>query len=145
MEKPTYLKLDFDGVIYPRFPQSVKAITDWFASREDIIQGLLGIDGGAATHPEIKAILVQIVPVIIQNDPRKLYEFFDDQEIYISIAVHSDEDRFFYYHSKNHHSYSADNRILAEEGAFMKAFETLEKELQAKGGANEDRKEGSGK
>lgn len=141
MEKATYLKLDFDGVIYPKFPQSVKAITNWFCSREDIINGLLGIDGGEATKEEIRGIMGQIVPVIIQNDPRKLYEFFDDQGIIISIAVHTDlEGRFIYFNSKENHSFSADNRILAEEGAFLGAFSVLEKELQAKGGTNEERK-----
>ncbi len=133
MEKPTYLKLDFDGVIYPRFPQSVKAIVDWFSSREDIVEGLMGIDGGAASKDEIREILKLVVPAIIQNDPRKLYEFFDDKGILISIAlVDPGDTRFAYFHNKDYHSFSADNRILAEEGGFMKAFEYLEKELQEK-------------
>lgn len=143
MNKPTYLKLDFDGIIYPQFPQSVKAITDWFCSREDIVEGLIGIDGGAATHPEIKAILVQIVPVIIQNDPRKLYEFFDDRKIFISVTTYvsaEGEVGFNYYVFNAPYSDSAKTRIEAEERAFLKAFAVLEKELQGKGGVNEERK-----
>jgi len=137
MEKPTYLKLDFDGVIYPKYPQCVKAITNWFASREDIIMGLIGIDGGdmtdEASKNQIRDLMVQIVPVIIQNDPRKLYEFFDDQGIRIFIGDHPDGNTMFTYHnSRINHSFSAENRIDAEKGGFLGAFDVLEKELQSK-------------
>jgi|SRR5882762_55664 len=137
-EKPTYLKLDFDGVIYPRFPQSVKAITDWFCSREDIIEGLIGIDGGTLSKEEVVVIMKQVVPVIIQNDPRKLYEFFDDKGLYISINLFVGAEGdigFNYYVFKSPHSNSRKTRIEAEEGGFLEAFSVLEEQLQ-KGNSN---------
>lgn len=130
--KATYLKLDYEG-INKVYPKSVQKVIEWFCSREDIIEGLMGMDGNTATKDEIKAAFTQIVPTIIQHDPRKLYEFFDDQKIVIYIEHLPDSDnRFVYHNSKVSHSHPADDRIEAERGGFIDAFDVLEKELSGK-------------
>lgn len=127
----TYLNLDFDGVIYPRFPQSVKAVIAWFCSREDIIEGLVGMSGDKASKEEIKEAFKQVAPIIIQHDPRKLYEFFDDQGIKICIGVHPDSDSMFvYYNSVKKESFTASIRSEAERLAFVDAFNILEGRLR---------------
>lgn len=127
--KKTYLTLSYDDIV-GKYPKVVNSIVSWFCAKQDIVGGLMGMEGDGATADEIKEAMKQVVPMIIQHDPRKLYEFFDEKDIRIFISAYPDDDSIFIYHnSSTNHSLTADSRIDAEERAFMDGFILLEKQL----------------
>jgi hypothetical protein len=68
---------------------------------------------------------------IIEDNPRILYDIFDSIGIYISVHSHPDSDNnmFVYYNSVKNVSFSAENRVQAEEAAFKDAFKILEEQI----------------
>jgi hypothetical protein len=148
MSNLTYSHLDYDS-ISKEYRLSVRDIIKWFSSREDLIEGLGAIEGGGNKYKdnprELLVLLGQVVPVIIANDPRKLYEFFDDRDIRISIASHPDSTddesnetpKFTYYNSVTKESRTAKYRGEAETNAFIDAFKLLEKRIN---GSKEEEK-----
>lgn len=126
--KPTFPKLDY-AEIYEKYPLSVEKIVDWFCANEDIVKGMLQAEGDIRMD-EMKNVMWKTVPMVIQFDPRKLYEFFDSRGIFINILGHPEKEGAFTCHnSKERVSEVGENRIEAEEKAFMRAFSILEKEL----------------
>ena len=132
----TYLKLNYEQVVR-LYPKSVARIAEWFASKKDIIEGLEAVEKGERSPEEqlkdrekLISTVKSIVPPIIQHDPRKLYEFFDEMGIIISVAEHPDSSHttplFNYYNSRTRESKSASSRQEAEGIAFMDAFKILE-------------------
>lgn len=138
MPKLTYAHLDYDD-IKVKYPLCVREIIKWFANREDIVQGLGAMEGEGGKYQnnpkELFTVLGNIVPAIIANDPRKLYEFFDDKACYISIA-HSGDDNgeplFTYLNSITKTSKVVASRGVAEYEALMDAFAILEERVKAK-------------
>lgn len=66
----------------------------------------------------------------IKTYPRMLFEFFDSHHIRIFVGESTvDPSLFTYYNSVDRNSSVADSRSLAEESAFIEAFNTLEKQL----------------
>jgi len=126
-KKLHYLNLDFE-LINRNCPRAVEAAIDWFCNKEDLINGLIGMDGGQASKKEITEAMKHLVPMLIQYDPRKLYDFFDDKGIIISVTQH-DNDMFAVYNSITKHSVASDSRNQAEAIGFTDAFAVLEKQL----------------
>ena len=79
--------------------------------------------------------LKQDRPFDYHQHPRDLYDFFDEQGIYIEILKMFDGNYttptgfYFYIDDYTRDEYSADTRTLAEEQAFLKSFEILEDKL----------------
>jgi len=121
----TYLQLNFTE-IFEKYPQSVEKIIQWFASREDLLTYIKRENPTA----NILQIMNEMVPMIIQHDPRKLYEFFDSLNIIISVYQDAHSGNFVWTNSKFHYSSSADNRIDGEHAAFMSAFDYLENNIE---------------
>lgn len=116
-----YLQLNFSE-IFDKYPKSVKKIISWFASREDLATYIRRENPKA----NLLEIVTNMVPMIIQHDARKLYEFFDTQDIIISVYQDIHSGNFVWTNSKSHYSSSADSRIEGEVAAFMSAFDYLE-------------------
>lgn len=124
-----YLSLDYE-IIKSTYPLSLDRIEKWFLSREDIREGMKQM----GTNIEQGEVLKQFVGMIIQHDPRKLYDVFDNFNVRIFISEHPDDvflgegenKRMVYYNSYARQSKPADSRIDAEEKAFMDAFNVLE-------------------
>lgn len=133
-KKLHYLNLDFSK-IQAACPKAVKEVIEWFCNKKDLIEGLIGMDGGNAKKEEIQEAMKHVVPMIIQYDPRKLYDFFDDWEIIISISQH-EGDMFTVHNSRTKHSVAAENRAEAELIGFTEAFKELEKQLSDEKASN---------
>lgn len=74
----------------------------------------------------------QLINFTLGLNPRMLFDFFDDQNIYVTIQpddTTGEVSGFMYYNSKSPYSSSSNNRNTAEELAFIQAFEELEKQL----------------
>jgi hypothetical protein len=135
MSKQTYLKLPYDEIRL-NYPKSLTKITEWLANREDMRNGFEAIEGAGDKYKdqnEFVKLVAQIVPPLVQHDPRKLYEIFDDLGVRISVGEHvdsSDENPLFSYRNNViRESHSASNRQDAEYAAFMEAFKLLEQKL----------------
>ena len=70
----------------------------------------------------------QIANNILMHTVRFLYDFFDDNKIYVSINYRMIEDNFAW-SINDISSFSASDRITAEEEAFIAAFKKLEETL----------------
>lgn len=130
MSKKTHLILDYEQ-ISRKYPKTIEGIIKWLSDKQEVVEALVENGEAGNNRESILETLGQVVPMIIQFDPRKLYEFFDQRNVRIFISGHPDNDSIFIYHnSATNHSYPADSRIEAEEKAFIDAFAVLEKELK---------------
>ena len=82
--------------------------------------------------PEISdEMLENLLPMSIQVNPRNLYDFFDENKIFISIIV-EDNLSFGLYSCKVNNKDVVDSeisRMKAEQKGFIKCFEILENQL----------------
>lgn len=117
--------LDF-LVVENRYPKAVKAVTKWLFEQEELEKATK--DFVDKKNPDESKR--QFTGMLIQMDPRKLYEVFDSFQIYISIR-YSERAFWFDLESPTTKSVSATttSRILAEQTAFYDAFDILEKQL----------------
>jgi hypothetical protein len=123
MPNQEYLHLDYEHVVQ-QYPQAVEKVRKWFLGRDDIREGMKQF----GTDIEQKAVMERFISMIIQHDPRKLYDPFDALGFKVFITSHPDfDDSFFYYNSYTKNSLPAASRIEAEKAAFMNVFELLEK------------------
>lgn len=119
-----YLSLDYE-YIKATYPLSVELIENWYMGREEIVQGMKNI----GSELQGKELVKNLTAMVIQHDPRKLYDTFDDLgiRIYISsVAGRTDEGIFYSYNSEERKSKPFNTRIEAEKDAFMGAFNVLE-------------------
>jgi hypothetical protein len=129
MNNTEYLTLDYESIV-KKYPMSVRAITTWLLGRKDVAENMQYLLDDAKLKgktPE-EMFSENIVPPIVQFDPRKLYDFFDYHKIWISTR------RFRNLWEAEVEpillSSSTENRIEAERQGFIIAFEGLEKRLQ---------------
>lgn len=136
--KTTFAKLDYMKVTKEAH-LSVRAFTHWLCGQEDLIEGFGSMEGDGDKYKKDPTLMKQVVtnsvtPAIISNDPRRLYEFFDDQNIRISVAEHPDSTDdvplFTYHNSVIKNANTAATRHIAEEAAFYDAFAILEKRIK---------------
>lgn len=109
-----------------RYPKSLEKIQEWLFQQEE----LQGMTTEIANGRDVNEAKAQFTAMIIQLDPRKLYEVFDALGIKISITYNSTTDMWTFFNSKDDYSYTANSRIEAEQTAFDDAFEELENSLQ---------------
>lgn len=136
--KTTYAHLDYMKVAKDAH-LAVRAFTHWLCGQEDLVEGFGAIEGEGDKYKKDPALMKQVMsnsvtPAIITNDPRRLYEFFDDQNIRISICEHPDSTDdvplFTYHNSVVKNATTAASRHLAEELAFYDAFVVLQKRIK---------------
>lgn len=136
--KLTFVHLDY-AVVASKYHHSLREFTQWLCSKEDMIEGFGSLEGDGDKYKKDPMLMRQIVsssvtPAMITNDPRKLYEFFDDHNIRISITEHPDSTDqsplFTYHNSVIKNSSTAPDRHTAEQSAFMDAFSILEKQIK---------------
>lgn len=124
-----HLTLSYDKV-QKEFPKAVEDIIKWLSSKEELKEAIVSEAEGKISDDELMMAVGQIAPMIIQFDPRKLYEYFDENNVKIFISSHPDSnDVFIHHNSVVGHSYPANSRIEAEEQAFLEAFSVVEKRL----------------
>lgn len=116
----TFPTLDFLQV-KARYPKSVEKIKEWIFSQPEFNSE----DFVDANHPEESK--EQFTGLLIQMDPRKLYDIFDSFGIYISISYTANV--WIFHNNKDEAGFSANSRHEAEQSAFHDAFEILEKTL----------------
>lgn len=134
----TYAHLD-----YPKIAASshlaVRALTHWLCAQPDLIEGFGAIEGEGDKYKKDPMLMKQVMgssvtPALVANDPRRLYEFFDSQNIRISICEHPDSTDdvplFTYHNSVMKNASTANSRHDAEEKAFYDAFAILEKRIK---------------
>lgn len=147
--KTTYAHLDYMQVAKDSH-LAVRAFTHWLCGKEDLIEGFGAMEGEGDKYKKDPNLMKQVVgnsvtPAIIANDPRRLYEFFDDQNIRISICEHPDSTDdvplFTYHNSVIKNAKTAASRHLAEENALYDAFIILQKRITHADSPKEDRAE----
>lgn len=111
--------------IEARYPKSVAKIQEWLFEQEELKQ----MESQLAEGQDPDEAKTQFTGMIIQLDPRKLYEVFDALGIKISIMYNKENSMWTHYNNKKDYSYTANSRIDAEGTAFEDAFEELEKSL----------------
>lgn len=111
--------------IEARYPKSVDKIEQWLFEQEE----LKNMEGQLTDGQDPAEAKRQFTGMLIQLDPRKLYEVFDALGIKISITYNSTTEMWTFFNSKDDYSYTANSRIEAEQTAFEDAFEELEKSL----------------
>lgn len=108
-----------------RYPKSIEKIKEWLFEQEELAK--MTDDMVVNGNPE--EAKTQFTAMIIQLDPRKLYEVFDSLGVKISITYNTSTEMWTFFNSKDDYSYTANSRIEAEQTAFDDAFEELENSL----------------
>lgn len=117
--------------IETRYPKAVKKVQDWLFEQEEL-KGMTK-DFVDPKNPEDSKR--QFTGMLIQMDPRKLYDIFDALNILVVVDYEPITMKWQYWvHIPNILSESkydnlSSNRIQAEQTAFHDAFEELEKTL----------------
>jgi hypothetical protein len=120
-------------VIKQKYPKSLAAFRQWMYQKH-----LQDAQGEGFSPEEQKAFLqkldqyvndVQYVDAVLKYAYNHLMEFFDDQEIFLSINYHLDLGRFTATDSVTKHSTSHTSRPLAEQEGLVGCLEVLEKRL----------------
>lgn len=112
--------------IKARYPKAVAKITEWLFNQEELKSATE--DFIDPENPE--GAKEQFAGLLIQMDPRKLYDIFDSFGIYVSIR--RDGGKFWFDvegDSTDSISQTAGNRHQAEQSGLHDAFELLEKQL----------------
>lgn len=113
-----YTTLDIK-TIRDNYPKSVEAIGNWMFSADKQLED-------APLFVPTKEGIEETVNITLTFNPRLLFDFFDDQSIFISI--YRNEHRLFTYYVSDE-SFVAENRNDAEIKAITLAFQELEKRL----------------
>lgn len=111
--------------IEARYPKSVAKIEEWLFQQEELKN--MGSEFIGDQDPE--EAKKQFTAMLIQLDPRKLYEVFDSLGVKISVTYNNVTEMWTFFNSKDDYSYTANSRIEAEQTAFDDAFEELENSL----------------
>lgn len=118
----TDLQLDYKEIC-EKYPKSVERIKEWFKNHDLIKRNFKDMD----LDLEDDETLSMTVGLVIQFDPRKLYDVFDSLGIIISISDYSGV--FSYVNNKQMYSANKNTRVEAEIAAFIDAFTELEGQL----------------
>lgn len=116
----TFPTLDFLQV-KARYPKSVEKIKEWIFSQPEFNSE----DFVDADHPEESK--EQFTGLLIQMDPRKLYDIFDS--LGVIVCVYIGETGKWLYNTSDDEILMANTRHEAEVSVFHDAFEILEKQL----------------
>lgn len=118
------------------YPKSHKVLLEFIKKYLDGFQkSMVGQVGVDTEFPEVDdAIAEQATQALITLYKRMLYDFFDENEVYISLEYIGDENLSENYwcstiNAEEDRNYFGDNRIEAEELGFERAFKTLEDKL----------------
>lgn len=114
--------------IKARYPKAVAKIQEWIFKQPE----LQSVTDEFVDPKDPEKSKEMFTALMIQMDPRKLYDIFDSLGIYVSVA--SKPGCFEYYVDEKGQEgltmeLSSPSRHGAENSAFHDAFETLEKQL----------------
>ena len=118
MSKRKYTSLDVKEV-KTKYPKSYNKLKEWFFLPDKQAEDqpvFVPTEKGSE----------DLAMATLQFNSRVLYDFFDDQGIYVSLF--RNEDEMFNYYVKDV-SFASVTRNEAEEKVFILAFEELEKQL----------------
>lgn len=124
---PVFPTLDFIQ-IKARYPKAVTKITEWIFNQPEL-QSVTDEFIDKKKPEESKEMFTGL---LIQMDPRKLYDIFDALGIYVAAFPRKGKVGFSYYvdtFDNGGEIYETHSRHSAEVSAFHDAFETLEKQL----------------
>lgn len=120
----TDLQLNYNEVL-DKYPKSVMKVREWFRNHQNIKQNFKEME----LDLDDDETLSMMVGLVIQFDPRKLYDVFDTLGIEISVISSTVTGLFTYYNNVSQISAIRSNRIDAEIAAFLEAFHVLETQL----------------
>lgn len=106
-----------------KYPKSRELFNKWLLKKLTANIGHLGIE---FANKEAVKLQEKTADTIATYDPRKLYDFFDENDVIISVIYHLDLKMFTYSNSQTNHSSTKPTRNEAEVAAFLEAFQTLE-------------------
>jgi len=114
--------------IKARYPKAVERIQKWIFDQPE----LQSVTDEFIDPKDPERSKEMFVGLLVQMDPRKLYDIFDSLAIHASVFL-GDVGHWNYEVSKagdpEVHLFSANSRHEAEQSAFHDAFELLEKQL----------------
>lgn len=114
--------------IKARYPKAVEKIQEWVFSQPE----LQSVTDEFIDPKDPEKSKEMFVGLMIQMDPRKLYDIFDSFNIHVSVYYGTAEGWNYTVQKSDAPEtvfYSADSRHKAEVSAFHDAFELLEKQL----------------
>lgn len=104
-----------------KFPKAIKRFGEYIAPVGEMFK-----ENSPEMQEEIAAELVEIV---IVNNPKILYDFFDRYKLFISVMNKGDEQSWHSSVSSTEFSEDAESRAEAEQKSYINAFKALEEEL----------------
>jgi len=121
--------LDFTQ-IKARYPKGIKKITEWIFAQPE----LQSVTEDFVDNRNPEASKEMFTGLLIQMDPRKLYDIFDSLNIIVSVDYDPQMNQWFHWvHILNtldvSNAGAAPSRHTAEVTALHDAFEILEKQL----------------
>lgn len=123
---PVFPTLDFIQ-IKARYPKAVAKVQEWIFSQPE----LQSVTDEFIDPKDPEKSKEMFIGLMIQMDPRKLYDVFDPLGIIVSVRFDQNRAFFVYSVSAKDHSgreCSVDTRHEAEVSAFHDAFDLLEKQ-----------------
>lgn len=119
------MPLPFPQLDYPhiekRYPKAVEKVSEWLFSHEELTAQLKS----QVDAKDCEAAKRHFCGLLIQMDPRKLYDVFDALKIHISIT-YTPIQGIWSYSNNEGDMYTTTSRHEAEISAFHDAFEVLE-------------------
>lgn len=124
---PVFPTLDFMQ-IKERYPKAVQKITEWVFNQPELVS----VTDEFIDPKSPEESKEQFTALLIQMDPRKLYDIFDSLHIHVSVYYGTAEGWNYTTQVSDASEcelFSAPSRHTAEVSAFHDAFEILEKQL----------------
>lgn len=109
--------------IKERYPKAVQKITEWIFNQPELVS----VTDEFVDPKDPEGSREQFTALLIQMDPRKLYDVFDSLDILVS--VFKNDPYWTVKIGETNSLISATSRHQAEVSAFHDAFEILEKQL----------------
>lgn len=107
--------------IKKEFPKSFVSLQTWFS---DYIKNR----GNLTTEVFARIPIDQLIDTTLTYNPRSLYDWLDENKIYINIIGHENSWKIAYSQNTPELNIKG-NRVQAEEKGFIEAFSKLEKQL----------------
>jgi hypothetical protein len=111
------------------YPKGMKIYYTWMKSTQQAYYDRMSKEIGEQVHGDVTdEFIVNLADTIAMYTPRELYDFFDSQDVKISISPSTEDATLWtYWNSQIRHSSTAPSRVEAETKAFTAGFEYLEK------------------
>jgi hypothetical protein len=111
------------------YPKGIKVYYAWIKTTQTAYYERISKEIGEQVHGDITdEFITNLADTLAMYTPRDLFDFFDSQDVKISISPSTEDGSLWtYWNSQIRHSSTAPSRQEAETRAFTAGFEYLEK------------------